>query len=82
MVTDCTKNLRLQKLSKPVYREPHQSVSDWVVLVDVCMLYCFYIKEISHFYHIFRSKPRNGTCFTSTECNEKGGTVSGNCAAG
>jgi len=28
------------------------------------------------------SKPRNGTCFTSTECNEKGGTVSGNCAAG
>merc|ERR1711899_324847 len=25
------------------------------------------------------SKPRNGTCFTSTECNEKGGTVSGVC---
>lgn len=28
------------------------------------------------------SKARNGTCFTSTECGEKGGTVSGNCAAG
>jgi len=25
---------------------------------------------------------RNGTCFTSTECNDKGGTASGNCAAG
>lgn len=25
---------------------------------------------------------RNGTCFTSTECQSKGGTVSGSCAAG
>lgn len=25
---------------------------------------------------------RNGTCFTSTECSEKGGKASGNCAAG
>merc|ERR1712018_1101276 len=28
------------------------------------------------------NKARNGTCFTSTECSDKGGTVSGNCAAG
>merc|ERR1739848_862846 len=28
------------------------------------------------------SKARNGTCFTATECTEKGGQVSGNCAAG
>jgi len=28
------------------------------------------------------SKARNGTCFTSTECTEKGGKFSGNCAAG
>ena len=25
---------------------------------------------------------RNGTCYTSTECQNKGGTKSGNCAAG
>jgi len=25
---------------------------------------------------------RNGTCYTSTECDEKGGTSSGNCASG
>jgi len=25
---------------------------------------------------------RNGTCFTSTECTDKGGRASGNCAAG
>jgi len=25
---------------------------------------------------------RNGTCYTSTECSSKGGTASGNCAAG
>jgi len=31
---------------------------------------------------IGNTKARNGTCFTSTECTEKGGTVSGNCAAG
>ena len=29
-----------------------------------------------------RSKARNGTCFTSTECTDKGGSASGNCAAG
>lgn len=23
-----------------------------------------------------------GTCYTSTECNSRGGTVDGNCAAG
>merc|ERR1712061_6687 len=28
------------------------------------------------------SDGRNGTCFTSTECSNKGGTASGNCAAG
>lgn len=28
------------------------------------------------------TRARNGTCFTSTECTEKGGSVSGNCAAG
>jgi len=28
------------------------------------------------------SRARNGTCFTATECTEKGGQVSGNCAAG
>merc|ERR1711981_409459 len=31
---------------------------------------------------IIGSKARNGTCFTATECSDKGGTVSGNCAAG
>ena len=25
---------------------------------------------------------RNGTCYTNTECNSKGGSISGNCAAG
>ena len=30
----------------------------------------------------FRSKNRNGTCYTSSECTSKGGTASGNCAAG
>ena len=25
---------------------------------------------------------RNGTCFTTTECQDKGGLASGNCAAG
>ena len=25
---------------------------------------------------------RNGTCFTSNECESKGGTTSGSCAAG
>ena len=25
---------------------------------------------------------RNGTCYTSSECQNKGGTTSGNCAAG
>ena len=25
---------------------------------------------------------RNGTCYTSTECSDKGGSASGNCAAG
>ena len=25
---------------------------------------------------------RNGTCFTSTECTDKGGKASGNCASG
>merc|ERR1712156_931828 len=28
------------------------------------------------------NKARNGTCYTATECAEKAGTVSGNCAAG
>jgi hypothetical protein len=28
------------------------------------------------------SAVRNGTCYTSSECNSKGGTASGNCAAG
>merc|ERR1712223_1834875 len=28
------------------------------------------------------SKNRNGTCYTSSECTSKGGTASGNCAAG
>merc|ERR1711963_739133 len=26
--------------------------------------------------------PRNGTCYTSTECTDKGGTAEGNCASG
>jgi hypothetical protein len=26
--------------------------------------------------------PRNGTCFTTSECSQKGGTSSGNCASG
>ena len=25
---------------------------------------------------------RNGTCYTSSECQNKGGAISGNCAAG
>ena len=25
---------------------------------------------------------RNGTCFTTAECNEKGGSTSGSCAGG
>lgn len=29
-----------------------------------------------------QSAVRNGTCFTSSECTSKGGTASGNCAAG
>ena len=28
------------------------------------------------------SSARNGTCYTSSECQNKGGTSSGNCAAG
>ena len=28
------------------------------------------------------STVRNGTCYTSSECSSKGGTASGNCAAG
>merc|ERR1711971_1251020 len=28
------------------------------------------------------SNARNGTCYTSSECQNKGGTTSGNCAAG
>ena len=28
------------------------------------------------------SSARNGTCYTSSECQNKGGTTSGNCAAG
>ena len=39
---------------------------------------CTYIKK----YLFNRSKARNGTCYTSTECSDKGGKVSGNCAAG
>ena len=30
----------------------------------------------------FRRINRNGTCYTATECGEKGGTASGNCASG
>merc|ERR1712223_702829 len=30
----------------------------------------------------FTGVNRNGTCFTATECSDKGGTASGNCAAG
>merc|ERR1719238_1772000 len=29
-----------------------------------------------------QSSGRNGTCYTSSECKKKGGTTSGNCAAG
>ena len=28
------------------------------------------------------SGPRNGTCYTSEECSEKGGTAAGGCAMG
>ncbi len=28
------------------------------------------------------STTRNGTCYTATECSNKGGTASGNCASG
>ncbi len=28
------------------------------------------------------ARNRNGTCYTSTECNDRSGTVAGNCAAG
>merc|ERR1712050_242974 len=28
------------------------------------------------------SKDRNGTCLTNTECNDRGGSVNGNCASG
>ena len=31
---------------------------------------------------IYYSVNRNGTCYTTTECSSKGGTASGNCAAG
>ena len=58
-------------------RNNHFNMADGVLDFKILVLF-----KKSHLYLIFRSKPRNGTCFTSTECNEKGGTVSGNCAAG
>lgn len=35
-----------------------------------------------HFWIFLYSNVRNGTCYTSSECTNKGGTASGNCAAG
>jgi hypothetical protein len=46
-------------------------------------LLCCKCKTLSlKVFELFGSAVRNGTCYTSSECNSKGGTASGNCAAG
>ena len=39
-----------------------------------CLLYCDMI--------FYSRRNRNGTCFTTNECADKGGTASGSCASG
>ena len=38
--------------------------------------YLFYLKMF------FRATYRNGTCYSSSECSDKGGKSKGSCAAG
>ena len=39
-------------------------------------------RENEFVFKLRNGRNRNGTCFTNTECNDMGGMVQGNCAAG
>lgn len=57
----------------------------WTSNFKHCLNLHFVLKSIAllnNSYHFNFRINRNGTCFTSTECEEKGGSASGNCASG
>ena len=45
------------------------------ILMDICTVYKL---TVTSFFRV----NRNGTCYSATECSDKGGKASGNCASG
>ena len=87
--------IKIQKLSSNIFRSNNLS---WKKLICFNFLKIwsytlfFFIISVFSLFSIVTfpnqgcasqdSSARNGTCYTSSECQNKGGTSSGNCAAG